>query len=118
MKFWTMRRSVFVFDTNALISAFLIKHSTGDRAFRKAASEGMLAMSEPLMREFLEVLYRNKFDRYFLDDDERLEIIREVETHLASFSPKEKINVCRDPAGQHDFRTGHRGKRRLHHHGR
>jgi hypothetical protein len=39
-----MKRNFFVFDTNALISAFLVKNSTSDKAFRKAIERGALAI--------------------------------------------------------------------------
>jgi uncharacterized protein len=91
-----MKRSVFVFDTNALISAFLLKGSVSDLAFRRATSNGALAVSEILMDEFLEVLLRKKFDRYFTEG-ERAEIIKEVEQYAVIFFPTEKITDCKDP---------------------
>jgi uncharacterized protein len=91
-----MKRDFFVFDTNALISAFLVKNSTSDRAFRKAVARGTLAISEAAMTEFLEVLWRPKFDKYFTPE-ERIEIIKEVEKYAVLFSASEQINVSTDP---------------------
>jgi len=79
-----MMRKTFVFDTNALISAFLVKDSVSNRAFRKAAEDDILAMSDSLMAEFVEVLWRPKFDRYF-SESERLEVINEVEKYAVPF---------------------------------
>ena len=60
-----MKHSVLVLDTNALISDFLVKNSPSDLAFRKAIKTGILGISDSLMSEFLAVLMRKKFDKYF-----------------------------------------------------
>jgi uncharacterized protein len=91
-----MKRKVFVFDTNALISAFLVKKSLSDQAFRRASEEGILAMSNSLMSEFLEVLWRGKFDRYFIEKNERAAVILEIEKFSSFFIPNEKITDCTD----------------------
>jgi putative PIN family toxin of toxin-antitoxin system len=91
-----MKRNFFVFDTNALISAFLVKNSTSDKAFRKAIERGALAISEAAITEFLEVLWRPKFDTYFTPE-ERIEIIKEVERYAVTFSASEHINASTDP---------------------
>ena len=92
----TLRKN-FVFDTNALISAFLVKKSLSDLAFRKATLDGMLAFSDPLMGEFLDVLWRKKLDRYFTLPNEREEIITEVEKYAVPFIITEKITDSSDP---------------------
>ncbi len=91
-----MKRKVFVFDTNALISAFLVKKSLSDQAFRRATEEGILAMSNSLMTEFLEVVWRDKFDRYFIEKNERADVILEIEKFSSFFIPNEKITDCTD----------------------
>ena len=91
-----MKPSFFVFDTNALISAFLVRNSTSDKAFRRATSTGVLAISDASMSEFLEVLWRPKFDKYFTED-ERIEVVVEVEKYVSPFSITEKITASHDP---------------------
>ena len=91
-----MKPNFFVFDTNALISAFLVKHSTSDQAFRKATSTGVLAISDISLSEFLEVLWRPKFDKYFTSE-ERVEVVLEIEKYASPFSIAEKINTSKDP---------------------
>ena len=88
-------RNIFVFDTNALVSAFLVKSSISNLAFKRATFSGTLAISNPLMNEFLEVLVRKKFDKYF-SIGERDEIIREIEKYAVMFFPMETILDCKD----------------------
>jgi len=91
-----MKSRLFVFDTNALISAFLVKNSSSERALRKAMAEGGLAVSNSLMSEFLEVLWRTKFDKYF-SPDERMEVLEEIDKYAIPFTATEKITDSIDP---------------------
>lgn len=86
----------FVFDTNSLISAALISASVNARALDAALDAGRLAISESALQEFTDVIFRKKFDKYFFDDAERLEIIDKIETNAVLFFPKEIITSCRD----------------------
>ncbi len=88
---------VFVFDTNTLISAHLIEGSVSDQAFQKALILGVIGLSEPSMLEFVEVVYRKKFDRYFEGEYARLNLIQKIEGYAVTFSPVEKITDCQDP---------------------
>jgi len=87
----------FVFDTNSLISAALLRNSTAKKALIKAFDNGMLAISNETLDELVNVIFRRKFDSYFINDDERLRIIDEIETHCRIFAPNISINACRDP---------------------
>ncbi len=87
----------FVFDTNSLISAALISSSVNARALDAALNNGRLVISEPVLREFADVIFRKKFDTYFLDDTERLEALDKIEGNAVIFSPKEIVTSCRDP---------------------
>jgi putative PIN family toxin of toxin-antitoxin system len=87
----------FVFDTNSLISAALISSSVNARALDAALDKGRLVISEPVMQEFTDVIFRKKFDKYFLNDAERLEAIHIIERNAVIISPKEIIASCRDP---------------------
>lgn len=66
--------SNFVFDTNTLISGALSPFSTTTKSIKKAEQLGKIVYSEPTWHEFLVVLFRTKFDRYFTIDD-RKEIV-------------------------------------------
>jgi predicted nucleic acid-binding protein len=52
----------FVFDTNALISAALLKNSLTAKAYDHAVSVGRIAISDMVLDEFIEVLFRKKLD--------------------------------------------------------
>lgn len=91
-----MNRRLFVFDTNALLSAFLVKNSVSDQAFKKAILGGTLAISDSLMNEFAEVLWRPKFDKYFAPE-ERAETIREIEKYTIPFLTMDRITESKDP---------------------
>ncbi len=88
---------VFVFDTNTLISAHLIVGSLSDLAFQKALQLGVIAISEPTMLEFVDVVYREKFDKYFKEEQARVNLIQKIEGYAVAFSPVEKINTSSDP---------------------
>jgi len=87
----------FVFDTNALISAFLLSRSVSRIALNRAITLGSLALSDAVFQEFIDVLFRKKFDRYFFDEEERLRILDKTESNAVFFSLTEIINICRDP---------------------
>lgn len=83
-------------DTNALISGALIATSVNALALDAALDNGRLAMSEPALQEFIEVIFRHKFDKYFINDTERLEAINKIERNAVFFLPTEIITTCRD----------------------
>jgi putative PIN family toxin of toxin-antitoxin system len=87
----------FVFDTNALISAALIKKSINAQALNHALDVGRIVISEPTLEEFAEVIFRKKFDKYFLNDSERFEAIDRIESNALIFFPKTIVSACRDP---------------------
>jgi|GEM_PF-1795820 uncharacterized protein len=69
----------FVFDTNSLISAALLRTSINAKALNHALDIGRIVMSEPVLVEFEAVIFRKKFDKYFFNDEERLEAITSIE---------------------------------------
>ncbi|HEY9363544.1 MAG TPA: putative toxin-antitoxin system toxin component, PIN family [Chitinophagaceae bacterium] len=87
----------FVFDTNTLISASLLIDSKNKKAVRKAMLLGEMAFSNETLNEFKEVVFRKKFDKYFVSNEERLELLNEIENSIKQFFPSEIINKCRDP---------------------
>lgn len=86
----------FVFDTNSLISAALLRTSINAKALNRALDIGRIVISEPVLVEFENVIFRKKFDKYFTDEG-RLEAITNIETNSIIFFPKVIVNACRDP---------------------
>lgn len=86
----------FVFDTNSLISAFLIKSSVSALALDRVIANGRLASSPSCLQGFSEVIFRAKFDPYFKEERERMEAIQQVERNSIIFLPGETIQDCRD----------------------
>jgi putative PIN family toxin of toxin-antitoxin system len=87
----------FVFDTNSLISAALIRTSVNAQALSRAIDIRRIIISESVLLEFSEVIFRKKFDRYFLAETEQLEAIDRIESNALVFFPKRIITACRDP---------------------
>lgn len=92
-----MTSNFFVLDTNNLISAALIPSSTSRKALDKARLLGILIVSNKTIEEFNKVLFRSKFDRYFVNDSERWLIFNKVKSNAKIFIPTITINECRDP---------------------
>jgi predicted nucleic acid-binding protein len=61
----------FVFDTNVVISAALIKTSIPRQAFDKALEVGSLLLSSSTVAELQEKLRQKRFDKY-VTENERL----------------------------------------------
>lgn len=87
----------FVFDTNSLVSASLVGGTKTARAMDRAIILGKLAFSNGTMDEFVEVLFRKKFDKYFLNNEEKWNTIQRISISAIFFSPTEVITACRDP---------------------
>ncbi|WP_221393916.1 hypothetical protein [Dyadobacter sp. NIV53] len=58
-------KNSFVFDTNTLVSASLSPFSSNALAIKRAAIIGEIVYSDATWNEFLNVLFRTKFDKYF-----------------------------------------------------
>jgi len=86
----------FVFDTNAIISAVLIKRSISRRAFDKAISEGELLVSAETIDELNRVLGREDFARY-VTEDERMEFLAVLLREARLVEVNVYVSECRDP---------------------
>jgi len=64
-------KNKFVFDTNALISAVLSPLSTNARAVKRAEALGKLVYSDATWSEFVDVLFRKKFDSFFTQEERK-----------------------------------------------
>ncbi|MBN3989271.1 MAG: putative toxin-antitoxin system toxin component, PIN family [Nostoc sp. NMS2] len=86
----------FVFDTNVLISAFLFSQSKPRQALEQATVIGVIVLSNTVLSELEEVLYRPKFDRY-LTKERRQEFLENLTENAQFIDVTEQIDECRDP---------------------
>jgi putative PIN family toxin of toxin-antitoxin system len=86
----------FVFDTNAVVSAVLLKHSVSRRAFDKALDEGELLLSVETIDELDQVLKREGFGRY-VTEQERMEFLAVLLREATLIQVDVHIGACRDP---------------------
>ena len=87
---------LFVFDTNALISANLSNKSVNRRAFLKALESGVVVSSAATFEEFKSTFMRPKFEKY-LSADERKEAIVQLEKMVYFISVSLQITASQDP---------------------
>lgn len=86
----------YVFDVNALISAFLFPESAPGNALEFVLTEHRLLMSLELAAEAIAVFRRAKFDRY-LSRERREELVLGTIRASEFVQTTETINECRDP---------------------
>lgn len=91
-----MTSNRFVFDTNVLVSAALIRRSVSRQVFDYAFAHETLLLSPITFAEFHEVFYRPRFTKY-LTDAERQEFLIAVFRGMDTVKIREKIMACRDP---------------------
>jgi putative PIN family toxin of toxin-antitoxin system len=88
--------SIYVFDTNSLISAHLLPLSVTRKAFDIALENGIIAHSRETFSEFVEVFTRPKFDKYISLED-RLNAISIIELKSQLIEISVPVIACRDP---------------------
>lgn len=88
--------SIYVFDTNSLISAHLLPLSVTRKAFDIALEKGIIAHSRETFSEFVEVFTRPKFDKYVSLED-RLNAISVIELKSQLIEVSVPVIACRDP---------------------
>lgn len=86
----------FVFDTNVLISALLLRRSVARQALDKALREGRLLLSQETVEELHAVLRRREFERY-VTEEERIEFITAFVREGIWVEIHERVTACRDP---------------------
>ena len=89
-------RGRFVFDTNVIVSALLIKKSTAREALDRARSVGIILLSVEVIEELREILGRPAFDRY-IDEEDRLKFLALLVKEATLVEITENIKKCRDP---------------------
>ncbi len=85
-----------IFDANVAISALLFEHSKPGQAFRLALEQPVILISLPVLTELIEVLCREKFERYILPQ-ERDRFIEALVREAQLVEIAEEIHACRDP---------------------
>jgi putative PIN family toxin of toxin-antitoxin system len=90
------KKGRFVFDTNVIVSALLIKKSVARRAFDKARDTGDILLSFEIIEELSDVLGRPAFDRY-IDEDDRMQFLTLLVKEATLVEIAERIRECRDP---------------------
>ncbi|MCU7919840.1 MAG: putative toxin-antitoxin system toxin component, PIN family [Candidatus Thiodiazotropha sp. (ex Epidulcina cf. delphinae)] len=88
-------QSLWVLDTNILISRLLVPGGIAAQAADHALTRGVLLVSEDTLGELIEVLSRPKFDAYISHEDRRrfLELLGGVARIVPIIS---QIHACRD----------------------
>ena len=86
----------FIFDTNAIISAVLLKRSVSRQAFDKAFDQGELLVSAETIDELNQVLRRPDFAKY-VTEDERLAFLAVLLREAKLVEVTVAVSECRDP---------------------
>lgn len=86
---------MIVFDASTLVGAAMRADGPEALAFDHALANDRVAVSEQVLEELFDVLYRPKLAR-FIDVDLRLSIISALSTFGVWFGPVETVRDCRD----------------------
>ncbi len=86
---------IFVFDTNAIISAHLLRSSISRSAYDHALEKGIIACSKETLDEFNSTFERKKFDKY-ISPAERKQNILAFEKMALLVDVTSKVDKCRD----------------------
>ncbi len=89
-------RGRFVFDTNVVVSALLMKKSVARDALDRARTSGDILLSLKVIEELHDVLSRPAFDRY-IDEEDRLKFLSLLVKEATLVEISEKVKECRDP---------------------
>jgi putative PIN family toxin of toxin-antitoxin system len=90
------KKGRFVFDTNVIVSALLIKKSVARRALDKGRETGKILLSLETIEELHDVLSRTAFDRY-IDEEDRIKFLAFLVREANLVEITERIEQCRDP---------------------
>ncbi|CUS04556.2 PilT protein domain protein [Candidatus Promineifilum breve] len=85
----------FVFDTNSVVSAVLLKQSVSRRAFDRARESGKLLVSVETLSELADVLRRSKFNKYISERERQLFLAAYIREAIL-IEPTEVIQASRD----------------------
>ena len=91
-----MKTKRIVIDTNVIVSALIFYKSTTMQAFREAKENGLILISAEILSELIDVLSRQKFDRY-LSREIREDFLASLTRETELITITETIDICRDP---------------------
>jgi len=86
----------FVFDTNVIVSALLLKQSIARQALDKAIQQGQLLISHATVEALNDVLRRKGFEKY-VTEEERVEFLTAFVRDGALVDITERVTACHDP---------------------
>ena len=85
-----------MFDASWLVDAAIRRDGVPERALLHVLRMDRIAISDPVLDEYLDVLHRPRLAR-LLNEEVRAFIIQQVQLLGARFTPVEKVTGCRDP---------------------
>lgn len=88
--------SRFVFDTNVIVSAVLLRRSVSRQAFDEALARGKILVSSATLAELNDVLRRPRFEPY-LGEEERLQFLAAFVREAEFLEITEGVRESRDP---------------------
>jgi len=88
-----MKTNRIVIDTNVIVGALIFSKSTTMQALREAKQKGLILISVEILSELIDVLSRQKFDRYLSREIRQDFLARETEL----ITINETIDICRVP---------------------
>ena len=91
-----MSKLRFVFDTNTIVSALLLKNSTPRKAFKRAFEIGEILLSFAVIEELNDVFGRKKFNKY-IQEQERIQFLVAFVQDATLIEISKQITICRDP---------------------
>lgn len=91
-----IEQSLWVLDTNTLVSRLLVPGGVAAQAVDRALERGILLVSEGTLAELVEVLARRKFDAYVTQEDRR-QFIGLLGGVSRLVPVPHGIRACRDP---------------------
>ena len=86
----------FVFDTNVIVSALLIKRSVARDSLDRARELGDILLSVDVIEELYDVLSRPAFNRY-IDEEDRIRFLNLLVKEAILVDITEQVKECRDP---------------------
>jgi putative PIN family toxin of toxin-antitoxin system len=87
---------VIVVDASTLVSAAFRRGRVPDLAVRHALRTGQIAVSDPVMAEFLDVLYRPGLAR-FIEPELRADLLGQIRAGATVVRPTVTVTDCRNP---------------------
>lgn len=83
-------------DVSTIVGAAIRRGSVPDQAMRLAFAADRVAISDDMIAELMDVLYRPKLAR-FVSPELRDDVISLLDAHGVTFAPTERVTDCRDP---------------------